>query len=72
MGSSGQVVLTAFHKDVDWALGQAANAVDGTTLTSVVTGCPQGGINGCAEWLLCGVSQYLCVPYLKIIFHPPS
>lgn len=40
-------------------------------VTVAEQGCPQGGMSGCAEWLLCAVSQYLCVPYVKIIFHPP-
>lgn len=35
LGFLRAVVLTASHKDVDWALGQAANAVDGTTLTCI-------------------------------------
>lgn len=37
LGFPGEVVLAASHKDVDWALGQTANAVDGAALTC--TGC---------------------------------
>lgn len=52
-------------------MGQLSRALAGGSLW-LSTGCPQGGIKGCAEWLLCDVSQYLCVPYLNIIFHSPA
>lgn len=51
-------------------MGQLSHALPGGWLW-LSTGCPQGGINGCAEWLLCGVSQNLCVPCV-IIFHSPA
>lgn len=49
------VLLTASHEDTDWALGQTANAVDGTTLT-----CTGWWVTVAEHRLSPGSDKWLC------------